>query len=121
MQYAPETENDSPPELRLAALRATAEVELLGAVLARPADLVAIAEREGIAQWDFGQDDLRLIWLAAKIAGERGAAAVCLLARRALQAEGLWDDTQIGGNWRASMLWSNESLARLADSAYPNA
>lgn len=121
MELSMQTEADASPAVQLAELRARAETELLGAIFAEPAAGVAAAGAAGISFHDFGQPDLRIIFLAAETAGARGAEVVCVLARRALQDGGFWDDSQVAGNHSRSMLWSDASLAALATSAYPNA
>jgi hypothetical protein len=97
----------------LAAEIAAAEVQLVGAVLARPNDLVAAAEREGIAPAVFGQEDVRILYAAADVARDRPVANVLHLAKIALQRAGYWNSQGAIGT---GCQWSDESLVALAKS-----
>jgi hypothetical protein len=94
---------------------ARAEVEAVAAVLAKPADMMPVAEAEGVTAGSFDQYDLRLIWCAADVARHLPVVDVLHLARRALQADRYWDPK---GPISYGCKWSDETLVRLATS-YP--
>lgn len=103
-------------DLRLAQMasdRATRELEVIGAVLSDPGRAVPVAEATGCHQHLFGEDDLRLIWLACDVARDYPVASVLRLARRALVDAGYWSDRAAV---RLSFPWCDTSLNLLADS-----
>lgn len=101
--------------IELEAKRDRAELDLVGAVLADHSRLVRVAAGAGIRRRHFSQDDLSLIYLAMAAAYDRDLLVVLRLARAALREAHYWDPTQIAANVGSS-LWSDASLAALADS-----
>ncbi len=106
----------TPRTITLAQDRATAETELIARVLASPGPGAIVAGEAGIEPDHFGQDDTRILFCAAMQAAEDDLSkpAVLKLARNALRAECLWDDSQIAANALTCMRHSDASLARLA-------
>lgn len=93
-----------------------AEVELVARVLAAPAFGTVVANEAGILPLHFDQPDCRLLYCAADVAREHGLDKLetLKLARRALRADSLWDDSQVAANALTSMRHSDDTLARLA-------
>jgi len=100
------------PAIALAQERARAERHVIECILADPPKMLAIADGESLTQWDFGQPDHRILFLAARLAADCGRGAVLRLARAGLMAFKLWD----GGRPRGSraMMHSDATLSELA-------
>lgn len=102
--------------IALAQDRAAAEVELVARVLALPRFGAVVAAEAGITPQDFDQPDLQLLYCACEVAAERRLEKIdtLKLARRALRADGFWDDAQIAANALTSMRHSDATLPVLA-------
>jgi hypothetical protein len=100
--------------VRLVSELAALERRTLGLLITYPRLSRPIAAAAGLAAAHFGQDDHRQIFAAWQVAGERDLPLVKLLdlARRALQSEGLWDETTPAGS--TGMRHSLATLAKLA-------
>lgn len=102
---------------KLAAERASVELELVGGMLSDPVRGVEAAAREGVHRDLLGQDDLRAIFVAAEVGRDRGVLTVLRFARFLLRHLRLWDESD-SRTFARGMRWGNEALAALACS-YP--
>ena len=102
--------------LDFGAAKAAAELNLLASVACDPARAVPVAEAAGAHQHLFGEEDLRLIYLACDLARRYGVPGVIRLARRALRDAGYWSDR--GPRRLGRLPWSDASLALLAESYF---
>lgn len=83
-------------------LRWENELNLVGAVYARPAETVPAAESAGLLPVHIDQPDLRLLYLAAEVGHDkRNIVGILRLARAALIGGGWWSDDY---GWRADTL-----------------
>lgn len=101
----------------LAEERGNVEAELIGAILSEPARGICLALNAGVNAALFEQDDLRLMFVAAK-ASNGSKLDLLRVIRAALIRLGLWDETDHRFFSRC-MRWGDESLWSLACDSFP--
>ena len=103
--------------VRLAELRGKLELELVAQSACDPLHSSRLCRECGVTADLFAYEDLRLIWLAIDLTGERGLEKTAKVARLALRYHGYWDQTDTRSFTRGS-LWSDYSLAGLFTSRF---
>ena len=111
------------PELAAISLnsaRIAAELELISSMIQKPAEAMPLVKAADIQHHDIGEPDLRAMFIATEMAAEhqQDRRWTLSLAKAQLQADGLWDDSQLAENWPHSMRWSDASLLAMADSSF---
>jgi hypothetical protein len=104
--------------MRFAVRRASAEAELIAAVLAAPRLTRLEAQDAGLKPWHFACIDLKTIYTSVLVCGDRGIDHVLIAARELLRRYRCWDDTQAACNWPTAMRWSDAALARIGTTPY---